>query len=123
MTRDLRFNLVRNGAGLTGGFVVDTQTNKRWGPILTENGYADQDYAILCRLFDSNSGQTIMVAAGITTFGTESAAMMLFDSGQFSKLVNGAPHDWDKKNFQAVVHISIIGTTPSSPRVVASYFW
>jgi hypothetical protein len=118
-----RFHLVRNQNGRGGGGVVDTQTGQSWGPIVTNNGYADQDYAILCRLFDANSGQIVLVAAGVTTFGTASAASVFFDPELLAKLVNHAPPHWDTKNFQAIIHISIIGSTPSSPHFVSTCFW
>lgn len=123
MTRGLRFNLLQNPDGNDGAYVVDTQTARRWGPIKSQNGYSDQDYAILCRLFDSNSGQIVFIAAGICTFGTESAAEILFSPALFSQLIKDAPKNWETKNFQAVIHISVIGTTPSSPQVIATHFW
>ena len=122
LTRGLRFNLVRNASG-PGGGVLDTHTKQLWGPIVPHNGYADQDYAIVCRLFDANSGQIVLIAAGVTTFGTASAAAVFFDTELLAKLVSQAPAHWDSKNFQAVIHISIIGATSSSPDFVSTYFW
>jgi hypothetical protein len=126
MTGDLRFNLVKNegdGRGNFSGYVSDTKTGRRWGPINAVNGYSDQDYAILCRLFDRTTGQIVLIAAGITTFGTESAATFLFDSSLFLQLAKEAPSNWETKNFQAVIHVSIIGATPSSPQLIATDFW
>jgi hypothetical protein len=123
MTHDLRFNLV-NSEDFRGRTVIDKQTNQVWKAVNpTANGYADQDYGILCRLFDAESGQIVLVAAGITTFGTEGAASVFFDPEVFSGLVKQAPSNWETKNFQAVVRVSIIGTTPSSPQLVATHFW
>jgi hypothetical protein len=125
MVRGLRFDFVLDphpGTG-EGVYVSDTQTKRKWGPIKTHNGYSDQDYAVLCRLFDSSNGQIVFVAAGITTFGTESAAEFLFDPSLFSQLMNDAPDGWESKNFQAVIHLSVIGTAPSSPRLIATHFW
>jgi hypothetical protein len=123
MTRGLRFTLVRNYGGLPGAYVVDTQTKQAWGPIRAVNGYANEDYAILCRLFDAATGQIVLIAAGLTTFGTESASAYFTDFSLFAKLVEQAPKSWQGKNFQAVIQISIMETTPSAPRIVASYFW
>lgn len=121
MTHDLRFKLQGNGADRS---IVDSRSGRSWtsrNP--TTNGYADEDYGLLCRLFDADSEQIVMLAAGITTFGTEGAANLLFDPVVLSELVGQAPQDWDKRNLQAVIHVSIIGTTPSSPQVVATHFW
>jgi hypothetical protein len=121
MTRDLRFTLKHSGPDQT---IVDSNSGRIWRAVNpTPNGYADQDYGILCRLFDSASEQIVMLAAGITTFGTEAAASMFFDAVAFEQVVRQAPSDWNKKNMQAVVQVSVIGTTPSSPQVVATHFW
>ncbi|HEX4030976.1 MAG TPA: hypothetical protein VHX20_11470 [Terracidiphilus sp.] len=77
----------------------------------------------MCRLFDSESGQIVLLAAGITTFATEGAGSVFFDAASFSALLRHAPANWETKNFQAVVRVSIFGTTPSSPQIVATYFW
>ncbi|WP_188759016.1 hypothetical protein [Edaphobacter acidisoli] len=107
-----------------GSYIRDTKTGKIWQSMNpTPNGYADQDYGLLCRIFDSESGQIILIAAGLTTFATEGAGSILFDPALFAAILRNAPTDWETKNFQAVIHVSIIGTTPSSPTIVASYFW
>ena len=123
MTGNLRFSLLSN-KDFSEQAIIDTQTKHTWRPINpTEEGYAEQDYGILCRLFDKDSGQIAMIAAGITTFGTEGAASVFFNPVSFGELIKQAPHDWENKNFEAVIRVSIIGTTPSFPQLVASYFW
>jgi hypothetical protein len=134
LLRDLRFTFVdRQGPdeqslavqGLVNGQVlIDRQTNRTWEAVNPKpNGYADQDYGILCRLFDAASGQIVLLAGGLTTFGTEAAASVFFDPAGFAEMVKQAPADWTTKNLQAVVRASIIGTTPSSPQIVATHFW
>jgi hypothetical protein len=104
--------------------ILDKRSGQIWKPInLNSNGYADQDYGMLCRLFDAASGQVVMLAAGITTFGAAGAAGLFFDPASFSEIVKQAPKNWQTKNFQAVVRFSIIGVTASSPQVVATHFW
>ncbi len=124
MTHDLRFELI-HGDGPLGPVVIDRRTNQTWKPVnLSANHlYADQDYGIACRLFDPASGQVVLIAAGITTFGTEGAADIFFDPKLLSDLLKQAPSNWQTKNFQAVIRVSIVGTTTSSHQVVASYFW
>ena len=86
-------------------------------------GYADEDYGILSHLFDTASGQVIMIAGGITNVGTEGAACVFFDAEVFGKIVALVPKGWETENFQAVIRVSIIGATPSAPQVVATNFW
>lgn len=123
MTRDLRFSFVWS-KDFAERAVIDRQTNRAWHAVNPKpNGYADQDYGILCRLFDTQSRQIVMVAGGITTFGTEGAASALFDPSLFGEVVRNAPPHWETKNIEAVVRVSIIGNTPSEPEVVATHFW
>lgn len=123
MTRDLRFAPVEDSNTGERAF-IDRQTKQTWKAVKhPPNPYVDVDYGILCRLFDSVSGQIVFLAVGTWTFGTEGAASLLFDPALFAGLIQHAPANWETKNFQAVIRVSVIGTTPSPPELVASYFW
>ncbi len=122
-TKGLRFSLVA-GEQWAQSYVEDAKTKQRWQAVnLTPDGRASVDYAIVARLFDADSNQILFVAAGITTYGTEGAASVLFDPKAFSHLLQGAPHDWPSRNFEAVVKVPIIETTPSEAEIVAKQFW
>lgn len=123
ITSGLRYTLISNADG-SGQGILDTKTGQSWHSVNPRlNGYADQDYGLLCRLFDTESGQIVLLAAGITTFATEGAGSIFFDPAAFSHVLRNAPANWETKNLQAVIRVSVIGTTPSSPDVVATYFW
>lgn len=122
ITNDLRFTMIPIGFE-DGGAIRDNQTGKIYGPIDNHTLHPTEDYAIVCRLFDRPSGQIIMIAAGITTFGTESASRFFLRPELFSQLVVNQSSDWPKENFQAVIHLSVIDHTPSAPTLVASHFW
>ncbi len=122
-TKGLRFYMVA-GKTWPESYIFDSKTGQRWqAENLQPDGYASADYGIVARVFDAVSGQILFVAAGITTFGTEGAASVLFDPHAFNAVVKGAPSDWTSKNFQAVIKVSIFGTTPSTPQIVATHFW
>ena len=122
-TNGLRYTLV-SGEKWADSYIVDSQSGKRWqADNLKSDGYATADYAIVARLFHPGSGQIMFVAAGITTFGTEGAAAVLFHPRTFANVVKNAPPNWESKNFEAIVKVSILGTTPSMPEVVAEHFW
>jgi hypothetical protein len=123
MTNGLRFAPVHlEGTGERA--IIDRQTKQTWKSVKRpQNPYVDVDYGILCRLFDSTTGQIVFLAVGTQTFGTEGAANLLFFPELFSSLMKQAPGNWEAKNFQAVIRVSVIGTTPSTPQLVASYFW
>lgn len=122
LARGLRYTLTWDDA--KNKVILDKSSGKVWRPVnQTPEGFADQDFGLLCRLFDQASGQIVMIAAGITTFGTAGAAGLLFDSAWFSELVRQVPRDWETKNFEAIVRVGIIGVAISTPQVVATYFW
>lgn len=123
MTANLRFSFSWN-SDISQQSIVDSKTKQIWHAVnRTSEGYADSDYGILCRLFDKKSGQIALIAAGITTFATEGAASVFFDSDLFNQLIKQAPRDWEDKNIEAVVRVSVIGTTPSAPQLIATNFW
>ncbi len=71
----------------------------------------------------SKTGNTLMIACGLTTFGTQIAAELLVDPRPLAKLLSQAPSDWKRRNFQALIHTRIIGSTPGPPDILETYFW
>ena len=123
VTKRLRYNLV-TGETWADSYIQDSLSPKKWqAENLQPDGYATVDHAIVARLFDAFTGEIVFIAAGITTFGTEGAASVLFDPHLFGTLIADAPSDWESKSFEAIVRVSIVGTTPSSLEVVAKHFW
>lgn len=122
-TKGLPYKLV-SGAKWAESYIEDSQSGKRWqAENLQPDGYATDDYAIVARLFHPVSGQIMFVAGGITTFGTEGAASVLFEPRTFANLVKDAPTNWESKNFEAIVKVAVLGTTPSMPELIAKRFW
>jgi hypothetical protein len=123
VTKDLRF-VPLSGKGTYDRAFVDRRTRQTWRLNWHEETKTlDTDYGLLCRIFDKESRQIIMLAVGTWTYGTQAAASILFKPELFSQLVQGAPDNWEEKSFQAIVRVSVFGTTPSSPQFVTSYFW
>jgi hypothetical protein len=82
-----------------------------------------EDYGIITRVFDPDTGQMLVEIAGISHYGTESAADVLTNPVQLARALHNAPTDWQKKNIQIVIHAKVISGAPASPTVVATYFW
>ena len=81
------------------------------------------DYVILSRIFDSRSGQMVIIAAGIAHVGTQMAGEILTNPAYLEQAVRGAPSDWSRKNLQLVLAGEVIGKTVGPPKVVASWYW
>jgi hypothetical protein len=124
LNKQFRFSLVEQSDQHQAISVCDTSNGHIWGPVVRTNGFfGDEDYGIVTRYFDNSVGQTVLIATGVTTFGTLAAARYLVEESLFSKLLERAPNDWHKKNFQAVIHVTVVGTTIVGPSVVATHFW
>lgn len=87
-----------------------------WGP-------QPVDYAIVSRVWDPTSDSVAITAAGINTFGTQVAGEFLTTPSYWKDLSRRLPAGWQRKNLQVVLETSVVGTTPSPPKVVASYVW
>jgi hypothetical protein len=81
------------------------------------------DYAIVSRVRNSTTEQTVVIAAGITHYGTSAAAEFLTNPAYFEEAVKNAPSDWSSKNMQVVLSAKVMSGTAGPPRVMAVHFW
>jgi hypothetical protein len=95
-----------------------------WRPIAqTADWKSVDDYALVSGFLSSETGQPTISLAGITNYGTEGAADFVTNPDLLRSALKLAPSDWHGQNFQFVLHMTILGNTPSPPTIVASYFW
>jgi hypothetical protein len=92
-------------------------------PNMTPDGRTPEDYAIVSRVFDSNTGELLIVAAGITQYGSRAAGEFLTSPRLMAGLAVNAPGDWPKKNLQVLLHTKIVDDTPGPPSIVTTHFW
>jgi hypothetical protein len=83
----------------------------------------DKDYAIVTRTFDPVTREPFVSLAGLHSFGNQIAGEFVSQESSWNELAAHAPAGWEKMNTQVVLETNIIGTTPSSPKVVDAYFW
>jgi hypothetical protein len=82
-----------------------------------------RDYAIVARIYDSTTGQPVIIAAGISEEGTEAAGEILYNPVYLDSLLAKAPPDWDKKNMEAVIETQVIQGHSGPPNVLAVETW
>lgn len=82
-----------------------------------------QDYAIVSRVFDHTTDRMMVVAAGITHFGTAGAGEFLSDPHYFSEVVPRLPKDWSRRNLQIVLQVPVVQGASGHPQVVATHVW
>ena len=81
------------------------------------------DYAIVSRVLDTTTDRPVIIAAGITQYGTMAAGEFLSNPQYFSDAVGKFPRDWQKKNLQIVLGVPVVNRVPGRPRVLATHVW
>ena len=82
-----------------------------------------KDYALVLRMVDPKTEQTVVVVAGITVFGTTAAGNFLTNTNEISKLAAVSPRGWEKKNLEIVLSTDVIGGLSGPASIVATQFW
>ncbi|HBY62349.1 MAG TPA: hypothetical protein DEH78_21205 [Solibacterales bacterium] len=117
LARDFRFVFERDDKGV---LIRDQQApGQRW----VFSGDPSTDYAIISRVFDSKTGDLLVVAAGLGHFGTQVAGEFLTNEAYLGQALESAPPDWRRRNVQFVIRGEVIGKTTGPPKVAASHFW
>jgi hypothetical protein len=81
------------------------------------------DYAIVSRVFNPTTGQAVVIAAGITQYGTHAAGEFIANQAYFSEALSQAPRDWYRKNIQVVLSTKVVSGAHGPPKVLAVHFW
>jgi hypothetical protein len=96
---------------------------RSWVPKTGKNQQTEQDYAIVARLLDSNTGQFTIVAAGILGNGTQAAGEFVSRPALLEKALRAVPVGWQNKNLEFILRTDITDTIAGPPSVVAYYSW
>jgi hypothetical protein len=121
MTSNLRFVFAEEGGRL---WIEDRSSpGKVWSYGSEPYGKITEDYGVVTRLLDSETGQVLIAAAGLGEHGTQAAGDLISEPEYVQEALRTAPRDWQKKNLQVVVQTKVIDNVAGPPRVVATYFW
>ena len=94
-----------------------------WRPKMSPSQQVGEDYAIVARLFDSETGQFTIVAAGILGSGTQAAGEFISNPAFLERGLRAVSPDWQKKNMELVLQTTVTDSVPGPPEVIASYIW
>lgn len=124
LTGELRFYF--EGEGDTASFVRDRTNPAKsdWKVLNTwPHSHPPTDYAIVSRVVNPTTEQTVVTLAGITGFGTQAAGEFLTNEAYLAEALKQAPRDWQTKNMQVVLSTRVMSGTPGPPQVLAVHFW
>jgi hypothetical protein len=118
MTSGLHFSFVDDEKGLR----IQEQggSGRSWS---TTHGSTGEDYGLVTRLLDSNTGQFIVMVAGIEASGSDAAADLIVNPDGLAKTLQQVPRDWPQKNVQIVVSTTVKDSAAGPGKVIAVYVW
>jgi len=121
----LRFTFVKDSAHET-DMVHDRQHPENTSWKLTgawPNWDIPTDYAIVSRILDTTTDRPVIIAAGITQYGTMAAGEFLSNPEYFADAVRQLRRDWPKKNLQVVLRVPVVNRISGRPRILATEVW
>jgi hypothetical protein len=122
MNRGLRFTShIENNLKMIRDSFAPQQT---WSlPNLEPDGRTNIDYALVSRVFHSDTGLPLLQACGITQYGCQTAGEFITNPAYFAQVLPQLPLGWEKRNIQIVLTSQILHTSPGVPKVVAVHVW
>ena len=106
------------------GILDSAHPDKAWSlPQKQEDGSSPEDYFMICRLPNSPSGSSMLIAAGVAQFGTEAAGRFLVDPARMNDILRNVDKDWPSHNLEVILHARVIGNSPAAPELISSYVW
>jgi hypothetical protein len=121
----LRFTFRKDSEQDT-GMVQDSQNpdNDRWKLAkYWPNWDVPVDYAIVTRMVDTTTDRPVIIAAGLTQYGTIGAGEFISNPEYFSEAARRLPKDWQKRNLQIVLSVPVVNRISGRPRILASHVW
>jgi hypothetical protein len=104
--------------------IRDRAGDRTWQlPDQAPDGKTPGDYAIVSRLVNASTGQPLILAAGITQYGTRSAGEFLTSPALLAPAMQSLSTEWPKKNVQVLLQTVVYRGTPATPRVIATHTW
>ena len=120
----LRFTFDRGTTDRESPRIRDTLNPQRsWSLLHIYPDVQTKDYAIITRTFDPVTREPFVSLAGLHSFGNQIAAEFVSQESSWDEIARRAPAGWEKMNLQVLLETNLVGTTPSSPRIVDAYFW
>jgi hypothetical protein len=105
----------KNPSARTWSWATNQPTEHKRGA----NGPVQQDYALISRIWNSETGHIVIVIGGLYTYGTQAAGEFLADPEQMRALAKQVPLSDPHSNLQIVLGTTVTDDTPGPPKVLA----
>ena len=121
IARELRFSFERRND--TKIMTDHTPPGRIWTAEIDPAGHTSVDYGLVSRAFNAGTGQLMIQAGGLASYGTRAAGEFLSNSNAWNGFLDKVPRDWVSRNLQIVIRVKVVGNTPSAPEIVAVHCW
>ena len=82
-----------------------------------------EDFALVSRVLDPVTERMVVLAAGLTGYGTLAAGEFLSNPAYMETIAARAPGRWARKNVEVVISTKVINGKSGPPKVVIAHFW
>lgn len=94
-------------------------TNQPREPVTGANSPKVQDFALISRIRDSETGHVVVVIGGLYTYGTEAAGEFLTNPDLMQAIAAQARPSGNSQNLQIILGTTVTDGTPGPPKVLA----
>jgi hypothetical protein len=82
-----------------------------------------EDYALISRVLDPVTERMVVLAGGLTGYGTIAAGEFLTHPAYLDGISAKAPRNWEHKNLQIVIATQVINGKSGPPKLLMAHFW
>jgi len=82
-----------------------------------------QDYALVSRALDPVTERMVVLAGGLTGYGTIAAGEFLSNPAYLEAVTAKAPAKWARKNIEVLISTKVIHGQSGPPKAVIAHFW
>ena len=82
-----------------------------------------EDFAIISRALDPITERMVVLAGGLTGYGTMAAGEFLSNPAYMKTIAARAPANWAHKNVQIVISTTVIKGKSGPPKALIAHFW
>ena len=118
MTSGLHFSFIDDEKGRR--IQEQGPSGRSWQTVYTSPAV---DFGLVTRLLNSNTGQFVVLVAGLEASGSDAAADLIVDQKSLEDALRDTQKDWPQKNVQIVVSTIVKDSAAGPAKVVAVYVW
>jgi hypothetical protein len=82
-----------------------------------------EDFALVSRVLEPVTERMVVLAGGLTGYGTVAAGEFLSNPAYMEGITAAAPGKWAHKNVEVLISTKVINGKSGPPKVVTAHFW